>query len=64
MAYVERVASVETLRDALSKLTAEDRERYDNDLVLFGRAMVKHLEDGRVVYIPPDQWVTGAQDHK
>lgn len=61
MDYVEKPCDIDTLRDALAQLTPDDLEKYQRDLVAFGRAMVKHLDDGRVVYIPPDEWVTSAQ---
>ena len=41
------------------KMSAEDRERYDNDMIMFGRAVLRELQSGDVVYVPPAEWPHG-----
>ena len=38
------------------RLSPEDREKYDSDMLLFARAVMREKEDGTVVYVPPEQW--------
>ena len=45
-----------TIWQQIAKLSPEDRDRYQNDMVAFGSAMLKEHEDGTVTYVPPDQW--------
>ena len=45
-----------TLREALAKLSAEDRKRYEVDFWTFGNAMIHERDDGSVVYVPPKDW--------
>ena len=62
MSYVAKPTDVSTLREALEKLTPEDREKYNRDLVLFGNAVMKHLDDGRVVYVSADEFYAKLND--
>jgi len=41
---------------ALLKLSASDLDKYNYDLVVYGSACVRELEDGRVIYVPPEDW--------
>lgn len=49
------------LAEALTKLSPEDRAKYDEDMATYGRAVVivekDHETDTDVVrYVPPDEW--------
>jgi hypothetical protein len=49
------------LAEALTKLSAEDRAKYDDDMAAYGRAVVivekDHENDCDVVrYVPPSEW--------
>jgi hypothetical protein len=49
------------LAEALTKLSAEDRAKYDEDMAAYGRAVVivekDHETDADIVrYVPPEEW--------
>jgi hypothetical protein len=45
------------LAEALTKLSPEDRAKYDEDMAAYGRAVVLvSNEDGSVTYVPPEEW--------
>lgn len=45
------------LAEALTKLSAEDRVKYDDDMETYGRAVVLvSNKDGSVRYVPPEEW--------
>ena len=45
-----------SLSAQLAKLSPQDRERFDTDMIAFGNAVVLEEADGTVVYVPPERW--------
>ena len=50
-----------TMREAVAKLSPEDRERYDFDIIAYGNAMLREHEDGSVTYVPMKDWPAHLQ---
>lgn len=43
-------------RELLPKMSLDDRYRYTQDVLLYGRACMQTMTAGSVVYVPPEEW--------